>query len=65
MKCNIKILSGIINDIFPEYNEKITEKTGPEDISNWDSMNHLNLMMTIQERMKIQLEKQLKDQTLL
>jgi len=56
MDCNIKTLSLIINDIFPEYEDQITETTGPDDIPNWDSMNHLNLIMIIQEKMNIQFD---------
>ncbi len=36
--------------------DKITAESSPETIENWDSMQHLNLVLAIEEKFGIQLE---------
>ena len=36
--------------------EKITADSSPETIENWDSMQHLNLVLAVEEKFGVQLE---------
>ncbi len=36
--------------------DKITAESSPETIENWDSMQHLNLVLAIEEKFGVQLE---------
>lgn len=46
----------IASDIFGIPAEKITAESSPETIENWDSMQHLNLVLAIEEKFGMQLE---------
>ena len=46
----------IASDIFGIPADKITAGSSPETIENWDSMQHLNLVLAIEERFGVQLE---------
>ncbi len=46
----------IASDIFGIPAEKITAESSPETIENWDSMQHLNLVLAIEERFGVQLD---------
>ncbi len=46
----------IASDIFGVPADKITPESSPETIENWDSMQHLNLVLAIEERFGVQLE---------
>ncbi len=45
----------IASDIFDVPADKITANSSPETIENWDSMQHLNLVLAIEERFGVQL----------
>lgn len=46
----------IASDIFGVPADKITVESSPETIETWDSMQHLNLVLAIEERFGVQLE---------
>ena len=46
----------VASDIFGIPAEKITAESSPETIENWDSMQHLNLVLAIEEKFGVQLE---------
>jgi acyl carrier protein len=46
----------VASDIFGIPAEKITADSSPETIENWDSMQHLNLVLAIEEKFGVQLE---------
>ena len=46
----------VASDIFGIPKDKITAESSPETIENWDSMQHLNLVLAIEEKFRVQLE---------
>jgi acyl carrier protein len=46
----------IASDIFGLPADKITAESSPETIENWDSMQHLNLVLAVEEKFGVQLE---------
>jgi len=46
----------LASDIFGIPADKITPESSPETIENWDSMQHLNLVLAIEEKFGVQLE---------
>jgi acyl carrier protein len=46
----------VASDIFGIPANKITAESSPETIENWDSMQHLNLVLAIEEKFGVQLE---------
>jgi acyl carrier protein len=46
----------IASDIFGIKAEKITAQSSPQTIENWDSMQHLNLILAIEERFTVHFE---------
>ncbi len=46
----------IASDILGIPADKITADSSPETIDNWDSMQHLNLVLAIEEEFGVQLE---------
>lgn len=49
----LKNVEEICKDIFDLEDLKINTTTGPSDISQWDSLNHLNLISSIEEDFSI------------
>ena len=45
----------VASDIFGVPAEKITAESSPETIENWDSMQHLNLVLAVEEKFGVQL----------
>ena len=43
----------IFRDIFDDPSLEITDTTSAEDIEDWDSMNHLNLVSAIEKKFSI------------
>ena len=56
MKCDLDSVKIILIELFPNYEDEVTEGTSADDIPVWDSMNHLNLMMVIQDKFNINLD---------
>jgi acyl carrier protein len=46
----------IASDIFGVPADRITAESSPETIENWESMQHLNLVLAIEEKFGVQLE---------
>jgi acyl carrier protein len=46
----------VASDIFGIPAERITAESSPETIENWDSMQHLNLVLAIEEKFGVQLD---------
>jgi acyl carrier protein len=46
----------VASDIFGIPPEKITAESSPETIENWDSMQHLNLVLAVEEKFGVQLD---------
>jgi acyl carrier protein len=46
----------VASDIFGIPAEKITAESSPETIDHWDSMQHLNLVLAIEEKFGVQLD---------
>ena len=46
----------IASDIFGVRADTITAESSPETIETWDSMQHLNLVLAIEEKFGVQLE---------
>jgi acyl carrier protein len=54
----------ILADIFRVPGEQITLMSSPETIENWDSLNHLNLVLAIEQEFGVQLMPEEIDQLL-
>jgi len=46
----------VASDIFGIPANQITAESSPETIDNWDSMQHLNLVLAIEEKFGVQLD---------
>ena len=46
-------LKQIIADLFNISEDKINERSSPDNISDWDSMGHINLIMALEEEFDI------------
>ena len=51
-----KIVDETLLEVFPSLNGEINESWGPDQIQDWDSLAHLNLVMTLGEKFDISLE---------
>ena len=43
----------IFRDIFDEHDMVIENKTNSDDVEEWDSLNHINLVSAIEKEFKI------------
>ena len=50
-----KRVQDIFRDIFDEDTLIISDNTSPEDIEDWDSLNHILLLSAIQEEFNIEI----------
>lgn len=52
-------LQEIFRDVFDDPNLLITETTSPDDIADWDSLQHINLIVSCETgfKMKFPLDK--------
>jgi acyl carrier protein len=46
----------VASDIFGIPADRITAESSPETIENWDSMQHLNLVLAIEEKFAVRLD---------
>jgi acyl carrier protein len=46
----------VASDIFGIPADQITTESSPETIENWDSMQHLNLVLAIEEKFGVQFD---------
>jgi acyl carrier protein len=47
---------GIASDVFGVPADMITAESSPQSIESWDSMQHLNLVLAIEERFGVRFE---------
>jgi acyl carrier protein len=47
---------GVAADVFEVSAEQITADSSPEVLENWDSVQHLNLVLALEQQFGIQLE---------
>jgi acyl carrier protein len=55
-------LRGIASDIFGVPAVEITESSSPETIESWDSVQHLNLVLAMEEQFAVQFDPEEMDQ---
>jgi len=48
-------IRGIASDLFAIPAERITSDSSPDSIEAWDSIQHLNLVLAIEEKFNLQL----------
>lgn len=46
----------IASDVFGVPSGNLSESSSPETVENWDSMQHLNLVLAVEEKFGIQLD---------
>jgi acyl carrier protein len=46
----------VLVEVFPSINSHIDYDSGPNEISEWDSMNHLTLIMELNNKFNIEIE---------
>ena len=49
-------IDNLLKNIFTSINGEIDEDWGPDDIKEWDSLNHLNMVLDIEKQFNISLE---------
>ena len=55
MSSTLAQVQAIASDIFGVPVGKISAQSSPETIENWDSMQHLNLVLAVEEKFGLQL----------
>tara|TARA_Y100000741_G_C18101869_1_gene497170 strand:- start:466 stop:693 length:228 start_codon:yes stop_codon:yes gene_type:complete len=51
-----KKLEQAFKKIFPKFKGKFNDKVSPRTYSDWDSLNHLNLINEVSKRFKIKFD---------
>ena len=51
-----EIVFEVLVQVFPSLNSKIDYEWGPNNISEWDSMNHLRLIMELNQKFNIEIQ---------
>lgn len=46
-------LHEIFHDVFDDDSIKLTEKTTADDVEDWDSLEHINLIVAVEEKFSI------------
>ena len=46
-------VEGIIADVLDVPVEKITDETSPDTLDRWDSLQHLNIIMALEEAFRV------------
>ena len=44
----------IVSDVMGVPVEEVTEKSSPDTIASWDSLNHMNLVLALEEEFGVQ-----------
>ena len=55
MSATLEQLRAIASDIFAVPANQITADSSPETVEAWDSMQHLNLVLAVEEKFGVQL----------
>lgn len=48
-------LNNVFRDVFDDDSIEVNDSTTANDIEDWDSLEHINLMMAVQKAFKIKL----------
>jgi acyl carrier protein len=57
LKANVlELVRNVASDIFGIPADKITAESSPETIERWDSVQHLNLVLALEEKVNVQFE---------
>ena len=48
-----KRLTAVFRDIFDDPSLEITDKTTADDIADWDSITHINLITAVEQEFKV------------
>ena len=48
-------INQILANTFNLSNEEVLKNLGMEDVNNWDSLSHMNLIVSIEDEFKIEL----------
>ena len=46
----------VVSEIFQNFNNEITLNMSPDDIEEWDSIGHLNLIMAVEKKYNLKIE---------
>jgi acyl carrier protein len=46
-------LTGVFRDIFDDPSLEITDKTTADDVADWDSITHINLITAVEQEFKV------------
>lgn len=49
----LAILNGVFRQVFDDDSLVVTRDTTANDIEEWDSLTHMNLVMAVEQRFKI------------
>ncbi len=49
----LKTINGILCDVFNDPKLVVTENTSAQNIERWDSITHVNILMTVERTFKI------------
>jgi acyl carrier protein len=52
----VTTLESIFKNVFTNYKDEINKDLSSDDVEDWDSMNHLNLMVEIQDEFNVQFD---------
>lgn len=55
-KQNFEKIVQIISDLFDVEPSAVSASSGPPTIANWDSMQHLNLVLSLEETFEMQFD---------
>lgn len=50
------IVQDIFRDVFDDENLKITDETNADDIEDWDSLEQINLVTSMEDKFKIEFD---------
>lgn len=56
LKVSFEDLSAIAADIFQVAPRRITRESSPDTIESWDSLQHLNLILALEQRFGLEFE---------
>jgi acyl carrier protein len=52
----LEALERVFRDVFGDEGIVLTDETTASDIAQWDSLGHVNLMFSVEERFQVQFE---------
>jgi acyl carrier protein len=56
LKASFEDVRGIAADIFQVAAKRITPEASPDTIESWDSLQHLNLILALEQRFGLEFE---------